>query len=294
MANGLGRGLGSLIPKKINIGAADAAGNPSSAGGAVVSDAKNGILQVSPDEITTNPQQPRREFAHQPLEELVESIKQYGIIMPLVVTKKGNGYELIAGERRLRASKIAGFEKVPVIVREAKEQEKLELALIENIQRENLNPVEQAAAYKKLIDEFDLSQDDMAKRVGKARSSVANSLRLLTLPQEIQQALVDGKITEGHAKIIAGLESEIKQLALYKKIVHNSLPVVASAKEARVMGGTKAARIKVNYADKDKEETLREFFGAKAEIKRKGKGGQIVVDFYGEDELNGIMEKIKN
>lgn len=291
MANGLGRGLSSLIPKKINNGATTADAGASLAGGVVFQDEKNMVLQISPSEIQTNPFQPRREFAHQPLEELVESIKQYGIIQPLVVTKKGEEYELIAGERRLRASKIAGLEKVPVIVREAKEQEKLELALIENIQRENLNPIEQAVAYKKLIEEFDLNQDDMAKRVGKARSSVANSLRLLSLPQEIQQALIDGKITEGHAKIIAGLESEIKQLALYKKIVHNNLPVSASVKEARVMGGTKAARIKTNYADKDKEEKLRGFFGAKVEIKRKGRGGQVVVDFYSDDELNGIMEK---
>lgn len=293
MANGLGRGLSSLIPKRINN--QQAAVNTAYPIGAVGprQEDKTGVLQITPDEIASNPLQPRREFASQPMDELVESIKQYGIIQPLVVTKSNGRYELIAGERRLRAAKIAGLKKVPVVARDAKEQEKLELALIENIQREDLNSIEEALAYKKLIDEFDLNQEELAKRVGKARSSVSNVLRLLNLPQEIQQALIEGKINEGHAKIIAGLDSEIKQLSLYKKIVHNNLSVGPSIKEARIMGGTKAARIKVNYVDKDREEKLREFFGAKTEIRRKGKGGQIMIDFYSDDELEGIMEKIK-
>ncbi|MBU4257438.1 ParB/RepB/Spo0J family partition protein [Patescibacteria group bacterium] len=291
MSNGLGRGLSSLIPKKVNKTVETV---PGEAEADVIAAAdKSRILQISPDLISNNPMQPRKDFAHQPMEELVESIKQYGIIQPIIVSQKGDRFELIAGERRLRAAKIIGLDKVPAIARDAEEQEKLEMALIENIQREDLNAVEQAAAFRRLIDEFNLTQEELAKRVGKARSSVSNILRVLNLPEEIRQALIEGKITEGHAKLIAGLDSENRQSALFKKIIRGGLTVGASIKEARTMGGTKAARIKINYEDRDKEETLRDFFGAKVEIKRKGKGGQIVIDFYSDDELGGIMEKIK-
>ncbi|MBU4347748.1 ParB/RepB/Spo0J family partition protein [Patescibacteria group bacterium] len=291
MSNGLGRGLSSLIPKKVNKTVETVP--PFAQGGAAAAADKSRILQISPDLISNNPMQPRKDFAHQPMEELVESIKQYGIIQPIIVSQKGDRFELIAGERRLRAAKIIGLDKVPAIARDAEEQEKLEMALIENIQREDLNAVEQAAAFRRLIDEFNLTQEELAKRVGKARSSVSNILRVLNLPEEIRQALIEGKITEGHAKLIAGLDSENRQSALFKKIIRGGLTVGASIKEARTMGGTKAARIKINYEDRDKEETLRDFFGAKVEIKRKGKGGQIVIDFYSDDELGGIMEKIK-
>ncbi|MBU4455146.1 ParB/RepB/Spo0J family partition protein [Patescibacteria group bacterium] len=291
MSNGLGRGLSSLIPKKVNKTVETV---PGEAEADVIAAAdKSRILQISPDLISNNPMQPRKDFAHQPMEELVESIKQYGIIQPIIVSQKGDRFELIAGERRLRAAKIIGLDKVPAIARDAEEQEKLEMALIENIQREDLNAVEQAAAFRRLIDEFNLTQEELAKRVGKARSSVSNILRVLNLPEEIRQALIEGKITEGHAKLIAGLDSENRQSALFKKIIRGGLTVGASIKEARTMGGTKAARIKINYEDRDKEETLRDFFGAKVEIKRKGKGGQIVIDFYSDDELGEIMEKIK-
>jgi len=289
--NGLGRGLSSLIPKKVNKVTTDSSGE---AVVGITSEAdQDKVLQVAPDQIKTNPMQPRHDFSSHSLEELVESIKQYGIIQPLIVTQKNGQYELIAGERRLRAAKIIGLDKVPVIVRDAKEQEKLEISLIENIQRQDLNPVEQALAYRKLIDEFNLSQEEMAKRVGKARSSITNSLRMLNLPEEIQQALIDNKISEGHAKILAGLDSEAKQIALFKKIVRNNLSVHNVMQEARRMGGTKAARIKINYADKDKEFALREFFGAKIEIKRKGRGGQIIIDFYTDEELGEIIDKVK-
>lgn len=294
MTNSLGRGLSSLIPKKINKAVGTAPPGRGEAGADITAEVdKSRILQISPDLISNNPMQPRKDFAHQPMEELVESIKQYGIIQPLIVSPKGGRFELIAGERRLRAAKILELDKVPAIARDAKEREKLEMALIENIQREDLNAVEQATAFRRLIDEFNLSQEELAKRVGKARSSVSNILRMLNLPEEIRRALIEGKITEGHAKLIAGLDSEDRQLGLFKKIIRGGLTVGASIKEARTMGGTKAARIKINYADRDKEESLREFFGAKVEIKRKGKGGQIIIDFYGDDELGGIMEKVR-
>ncbi len=291
MSNGLGRGLGSLIPQKVKKVTTSASGE------AVVDISsetdKDRILKVSPDKIEVNPMQPRKKFGEQEMQELVESIKQYGIIQPLIVSKKDGNFELIAGERRLRAAKILNLETVPVIIREAKEQEKLEMSLIENLQREDLNPIEQALAYRKLVDEFNLTQDELAIRVGKARPSVTNILRLLNLPLEIQRALIDGRITEGHAKLIVGLEDEVTQLALFNRILTHSLTIDQSIIESRRLGGTKQARIKINYADKDKEFAFREFFGTKAEIKRHGKGGEIIIYFYSDEELGEIVSKVK-
>ena len=211
----------------------------------------------------------------------------------MVITKKDGEYELIAGERRLRAAKKIGLEKVPAIVRDIEDQEKLEVALVENIQREDLNSIELATAYKKLVNEFNLTQEELAKRVGKSRSAIANTLRMLNLSDEIQQALREGKIGEGHAKYLIGLPDEEKQNNLFKKILRNNLSVNDTNQEARRMGGTRQARIKINYADKDKEFIFREFFGTKVEIKRKGKGGQIIVDFFSDDELGEIADKVK-
>jgi len=291
MSNSLGRGLGSLIPQKVNKVAT------TSAGDAVINvtsvDDKGRVLELKPDQIGVNPMQPRKNFNEHQLNELVESIKQYGIIQPLIVTQKNGRYELIAGERRLRAAKILGLKAVPAIVRQADEQQKLELALVENLQREDLNSIETAIAYRKLIDEFNLSQEELAVRVSRSRPVITNTLRFLNLPEEIQNALIEGRITEGHAKIIVGLESEAKQMALYKKILLNKMTVEDASKETRVMGGTKMARIKINYADKDKEFAFRQFFGTKAEVKRKGKGGEIIIYFYSDEELGEIVNKIK-
>jgi ParB family transcriptional regulator, chromosome partitioning protein len=284
--NSLGRGLGSLIPPKT--AKSDFKISPS-----IVGDYKDKILQLETGTIKINPFQPRQRFDDSELNELMESIKEYGIIQPLIVCPDGNGFELIAGERRLRAAKKLNLAKVPVIVRAAGEQEKLELALIENIQRENLNPIETATAYHRLVEEFNLTQEEVAKKVSKSRPSVANTLRLLNLPQEIQLALIEEKITEGHAKYLLGVEGEAKQMNLFRKILHNNLTVRDTDNEARRMGGTKAARIKINYTDKDKEFALRQFFGTKVEIIRKGVGGQIIINFFSEEELNGMINKIK-
>ncbi len=284
--NGLGRGLGSLIPPKT-------AKNDFKISPSIAGDYKDKILQLETSAIKVNPFQPRQRFDDGELNELIESIKEYGIIQPLIVCLAGGGFELIAGERRLRAAKKLNLAKVPVIVRAAGEQEKLELALIENIQRENLNPIETATAYHRLVDEFNLTQEEVAKKVSKSRSTVTNALRLLSLPQEIQLALIEEKITEGHAKYLLGIEGEAKQMNLFRKILHNNLTVRDTDSEARRMGGTKAARIKINYTDKDKEFALRQFFGTKVEIRRKGEGGQIILDFFSEEELNGIINKIK-
>ncbi len=291
--SGLGRGLGSLIPNKVNPTSNKVQEKISEVNSeTVVVDDKDKVLRINPEEIKVNPMQPRTRFVDTGNDELVESIKMYGIIQPLIVTKSEDGFELIAGERRLRASKQAGLDKVPVVVREAEEQEKLEVALVENLQRENLNPVETAVAYRKLMDEFNMSQEDVSKKVGKSRSAIANTLRMLNLPEEIQLALLEGKISEGHGKYLIGLESEVKQMALFRKILRNGLSVNDTNEEARRMGGTKQHKVAINYEDKDKEFKLREFFGAKTEIKRKKKGGQIIVDFYSDEELREIISKL--
>jgi ParB family chromosome partitioning protein len=292
MSNTLGRGLSSLIPQKVNKKEASPGGEIQVVE-TIAPDDKDRILRISPSQIKVNPHQPRQRFADYGMEELVESVKQYGIIQPLIVTASKDGYELIAGERRLRASRTLDLKEVPVIVREAGEQEKLEIALIENLQRENLNPIETAIAYQKLLDEFNLTQEDVSKKVGKSRPAITNALRLLRLPEEIQLALIEGKITDGHAKFILGLETPEKQMALFRRILHNSLTVRDANQEARRMGGTKMARIKINYEDKDKEFAFREFFGAKSYIKRKGKGGEVVIEFSDDEELRGLVEKVR-
>ncbi len=285
--SGLGRGLGSLIPSKPVKQELSTDSNASDI------DVKSSVLEVEIDKIVANHLQPRKQFRDIKLEELSDSIKEHGIIQPLVATKTDDGYELIAGERRLRASKLAGLKTVPVIVREASEQQKLELALIENVQRENLNAIDLAESYQQLMHEFNLTQEEVAKRVGKARSSISNIIRMLKLPEEIKLALIARKLTEGHAKYLIGLDSEAKQLALFRKILHNDMSVSDTNQEVRRMGGTKKAKVKINYEDKDKEFILREYFGAKVEIKRKGQGGEIVMHFFSEDELNEILQKLK-
>lgn len=293
MPQGLGRGLSSLIPKKtVTYGQNPFAANISSEEETVVLYDGDRILKINPARIDINPQQPRTHFNESALNDLAESIKQHGIISPLIVTKNGDRFELIAGERRLRSAKLIGLKEVPVIIRAEQEQKKLELALIENLQREDLNPLESARAYKRLIDEFNITQEEAAQKLGKARSSVANALRLLSLPEAIQEALVGGKITEAHAKYLLGLEGEAKQLNMFKKILRQNLTVAQTDQAIKRLGGTKAAKTK-DYFDRAKEEELGEYFSTKVEIKRQGKGGKLVIDFYSEEELNEIIKKIK-
>lgn len=294
MPQGLGRGLGSLIPKKtVTYGKNPfQSANYDTTEETVVLHDNERILKINPDKIDINPQQPRTNFSDSALNDLAESIKEHGIISPLIATKKGDRFELIAGERRLRSAKLVGLKTVPVIIREETEQKKLEVALIENLQRENLNPLETARAYKRLIDEFNITQEEAAKKVGKARSSVANALRLLALPLEIQEALDAGKISEAHAKYLLGIEGEEKQLAMLKKILRHDLTVAETNKEIKRLGGTKAAKVK-DYLDKAKEDELSEELSTKVEIKRQGQGGKILIDFYSDEELGKILTKIR-
>lgn len=292
MPQGLGRGLGSLIPKKTMTYGQNPFKSEMVEEEMVILHDDDRILKISPERIAINPQQPRTHFSEVALNDLAESIRQHGIISPLIVTRHGNDFELIAGERRLRSAKLIGLKEVPVIVREEKEQKKLEIALIENLQRENLNPLETARAYQKLIDEFNITQEEAAKKVGKARSSVANALRLLSLPIPIQDALAEGKITEAHAKYLLGLEGEAKQINMLKKILRQNMTVAETDKEIKRLGGTKAAKPK-DYFDRAREEELGEFLSTKVEIKRQGKGGKLIIDFYSEEELNEMLKKIK-
>lgn len=289
MASNLGRGLESLIPKK----------NPqhlpssalSEAGAPLLAPTGEQVLELDPELIAINPWQPRQDFAPGALDDLMNSIKDHGIIQPLIVTKKGQSYELIAGERRLRSARNLGLKTVPVLVRKADAQKKLELALIENLQRENLNPVETSWAYDKLMTEFNLSQEEVAKRVGKARSTVANSLRLLNLPEEIKTALAQKRLSEAHAKYLLGLESEAQQLNVFRKIIRQNLTVADTNQLIRRLGGTKEARVK-EASLLDKEQRLIKALGTKVTIERKVKGGRIVINFYSDEELGGLIKRL--
>jgi len=282
----LGRGLGSLIPQKVN----KETGAQVAPEVGAVGDSRL-TQQLNIDLIKVNPGQPRRDFVQTALQELADSIQEHGILQSLIVSPSGGEYELIAGERRWRAAKLAGLKQVPAIIRRVGEQAKLEMALVENIQRADLNPLELAVVYRRLIDEFNLSQEEVAKRVGKPRSVIANTISFLKLLPEVQRALVDGVISEGHVKILYSLEPS-KQLALFKKIVDNKLTVAKTTDTILDMGGTEKMRIKVNPRDSERLARLQEFFGAKVSLRRRVNGGSIVIDFYSDEEFGEIMKKI--
>lgn len=252
------------------------------------------IQEIDVTKIVPNPYQPRKIFDPDGLKELADSIREHGVIQPLVVTQTPTGYELVVGERRFRASILAGLQKVPAIVKQTLgDQTKLEVALIENIQRRELNPIEEAQAYDRLIKTFNLTQDQVAKKVGKSRPSVTNTLRLLNLPAEIQRGVIEGKITEGHARALLGLPDTEKQLGLYKFIQDQGLNV--RQVEAKVRELT--VRKTVDAAAPDPktmalETELRGKLGTQVKIHRQGTGGRITIDFFSEDELNEIINKM--
>ncbi|MFA6593674.1 MAG: ParB/RepB/Spo0J family partition protein [Candidatus Buchananbacteria bacterium] len=287
--SGLGRGLGSLIPtgKKAdaNIGLIDPTIKE-------VIESHERINQLPVEKILPNPHQPRQSFDLDALNDLAESIKEHGIIQPLIVTKRGDNYELIAGERRLKSAKLAGFKTVPAIIREVSEQKKMELALIENLQREDLNSLEVAMAYKKLEDEFNLSRADLAKKVGKSVSSVANILRLLNLIPEVKEAIVDGRLSEGHARTLAGLPQDEQSDGL-KRILENKMSVREAEKAAKVIVVKRNLR-KVSFDPevRQMEESLASALGTKVEIRRHGGAGQIAIKFFSNEELRDIIKKI--
>jgi len=254
------------------------------------------IIEAPIDAVSPNPHQPRSNFDDSKLQELADSIKEHGILQPLVVSRKDDSsYELIAGERRLEAGKIAGLTKVPVVIRQATEQNKMELSLIENVQRHDLNVVEEAKAYKKLQDTFALTQEEIADRVGKSRSAVANVLRLLNLPVEIQKALAEDKITEGHARTILAISNQEKQRALFELILSEQLNVRQAEEKVReVTVKTHPRRLKsLDPEIQQKEQELSESLGTKVKIKKNKKGsGQMVIDFYSSEEFSALVNKL--
>lgn len=301
---GLGRGLASLIPQKNN--QTDQSGgkisepkNDFNYFGAKASDQKAiashsaGIEEIDVIRIVPNPHQPRLRFDEEKLQELAASIREHGIIQPLIVAKNGNQYEIIAGERRFQAAKLAGLKTVPVIVRDATQQQKLELAITENVQRHDLNPIEEAKSYLKLVDEFEMSQEEVAQKMGKSRSAVANKVRLLNLPIEIQKALIETRITEGHAKAILAIENPEKQRALFEMILKNNLTVRQTEEKTKeVSVRTHKRIISVDPEIKNLEDRLSSALGTKVKFSRAGSGGKIVIDYYSQEELDNILSKI--
>jgi ParB family chromosome partitioning protein len=301
---GLGRGLSSLIPQKSSLAKTDpkqsgfskrpvsAKAKPESKVPARELDAS--VQMISIDSIIPNTEQPRLHFKEEMLKELADSIKQHGIIQPLIVVRKGSGFELIAGERRLRASKRVGLKEVPVVVRKySGEQDKLELALIENIQRDDLDLIEEARAYKRLADEYSLSQAEIAVRTGKSRSGVANRMRLLSLPVEAQRALAEGKITEGHAKLILGLDNPEKQRALFELILRGKLTVRQTEEKIReVSVKPHKRRVEKDPQARELEEKLAGIFGTKVKVSGTEKSGKIVLEYYSHEELSGLLKRM--
>ena len=263
-------------------------------------------VTVRISEVEPNRDQPRKYFDDEKLEELSESIKTYGILQPILVQKKDGYYEIIAGERRWRAALKAGLKEIPVIIREYTDKEILELSLIENIQREDLNPIEEAEAYKRLIDEFGMSQEEMAKRVSKSRSAVANSLRLLKLEGDVRKMLVDGQLSMGHARALLPLEIAEEQIEVARKVADRQMSVRETEKLVRDIlktgagSGTKAVKTEQPQEDpsiaviyKQIEERLQQTLHTKVQIQRKRNGhGKLMIDFYGSDDLDKIIDRL--
>ena len=290
---GLGRGLSSLIPNKQPAQKSADEFSKRVIGGA--DEAIRGdkyVIEIDVNQIIANPHQPRKQFDDERLENLAQSIKMHGIIQPLIVSKNGGQYELIAGERRLQAAKRLGLKKVPVIVREADEMQKLELAIVENIQRHDLNPIEEGRAYQKLIDEFQMGQEEIAQKMGKSRSLVANKIRLLNLPMEIQKGLIEGKITEGHAKAILSVDNPEKQRALYELILKSNLTVrQIEGKTQEISVKSHKRKVNIDPQMKQLENALIEILGTKVKISKAGDGGKIIIEYYSKEDLESLLKK---
>lgn len=285
---GLGKGIDSLIPDKNNL---EIVGSKQKAAENIVK-----ITEVEP-----NRNQPRKNFNEDALLELSDSIKQFGIIQPLVVQKKDGYYEIIAGERRWRAAKIAGVKEVPVIVKDYSDEEVMEIALIENIQREDLNPIEEALAYKHLLKEYNLKQDEVADKVSKSRTAITNSMRLLNLADEVQQMVIDEMISSGHARALLSLEDKELQLKLATQVFDEKLSVRETERLVKSIVAPRKVKEKEKFDDqfayKDIESKIKTIIGSNVSINRKNKEkGKIEIEYYSVAELERIvelMEKIK-
>ena len=286
---GLGKGLDTLIPSNV----LDSADNKQKAGKAQTPDSVVDINKVEP-----NRDQPRKNFDEDALEELADSIRQVGLIQPIVVQDRKGYYEIIAGERRWRACKKAGLKEIPVIIRNFTEQEIVEISIIENIQREDLNPIEEAMAYKRLLEEFNLKQDEVAEKVSKNRTTITNSLRLLKLTDDVQQMIVDGKLSTGHARAIISIEDPAKQLEIAEKIFDEKMSVREVEKYIKSLDKPAKPKKKVNESLQvvydNIEEQLKLMLGTTVSILSKGTAGsgKLEIEFYNHDDLERIVEII--
>ena len=304
---GLGKGLDSLIPQNKNVQASEKTTTKKTEKPVVKTEVVEKVVEkivekvvheeqmMKLNKIEPNREQPRKNFDEDALVELADSIKQFGVIQPLIVQKKDDYFEIIAGERRWRAAKLAGLKEVPVIVKEFTDQEAVEIALIENIQRENLNPIEEALAYKRLLTEFDLKQDEVAERVSKSRTAVTNSMRLLKLDEKIQQMVVDEMISTGHARALLAIEDKEEQLTLASRIFDEKLSVREVENIIRAMKNPKPKKEKpvlVNdFIYKDLEEKMKSVIGTKVSINQKTKNkGKIEIEYYSNEELEHIFD----
>lgn len=292
-SKGLGKGLDSMIPPKrtARAQAQDSAANKNAN--------KSGEVILKINDVEPNKNQPRRTFNEDSLIELSESIKQHGIVQPLVVAKQKDYYEIIAGERRWRAAKIAGLKEVPVIIKDYSPQEIMEVALIENIQREDLNPIEEAKAYKNLIDEYNLKQDQVAEKVSKSRTAVTNALRLLKLDDRVQEMLINENISSGHARALLGLDDAEKQYNIATQIFDEKLSVRETEKLVKQINRPEQPpkpkkELKNDFVYRDIEEKLKEKIGTKVKINRKTEDkGKIEIEYYSPEELEKILVYFK-
>lgn len=291
---GLGKGLDSLIPDNKSMKSVTSEKTVESKEDAA---AKSGVQVMKINEVEPNRDQPRKNFDEDALLELSDSIKQFGVLQPLLVRKRKDYYEIIAGERRWRAAKLAGVKEVPVIEKEYTDQEILEIGLIENIQRENLNPIEEAIAYKRLLEEFNLKQDEVAERVSKSRTAVTNSMRLLKLSDKVQQMIIDDMISTGHARALLAIDDPELQYTLANKIFDEKLSVRETEKLVKEIKNPKKLKEKKTVANsfiyQDLEEKMKSVFGTKVSIASKGKGkGKIEIEYYSDDELEHLFDMI--
>ena len=289
---GLGKGLDSLIPDNKSMKSVTSEKTVESKEDAA---AKSGVQVMKINEVEPNRDQPRKNFDEDALLELSDSIKQFGVLQPLLVRKRKDYYEIIAGEGRWRAAKLAGVKEVPVIEKEYTDQEILEIGLIENIQRENLNPIEEAIAYKRLLEEFNLKQDEVAERVSKSRTAVTNSMRLLKLSDKVQQMIIDDMISTGHARALLAIDDPELQYTLANKIFDEKLSVRETEKLVKEIKNPKKPKEKKPVANsfiyQDLEEKMKSVFGTKVSIASKGKGkGKIEIEYYSDDELEHLFD----
>ena len=295
LKRGLGKGLDSLIPTNVMMESEVKHATVSTASSA--EEGKDGTLMVKLSKVEPNREQPRKNFDEDSLQELAESLKQFGMLQPILVQNRGDYYEIIAGERRWRAAKIAGLKEVPVIVRELTDQEIVEISLIENIQREDLNPIEEAQAYKRLLTEFHLKQDEVAERVSKSRTAVTNSMRLLKLCDEVQKMVVDDMISTGHARALISIEDPEEQYLIAQKIFDEKLSVREVEKLVKDLHKPPKPPKEENKTQQaiyqEISERLKQSLSTKVSVSAKQNGaGKIEIEFYNHEDLERLLERI--